>query len=219
MAFNTSISLEAKPRTGKGTNDSRRLRRDGLIPVTLYGAGDTASGTVGRRELAAILRSSSGRNTIFTVSLGSEATPVKIADLQLHPVHGQLIHADFMRISLTEKSEFEVPLKIIGEAIGVRQSAGLLDVPTHTLSISCLPGDLPDSIEVDVSHLQIGDHLRVSDLKIDTEKIEMLADPELLIATVVPPRVEEEPVVEAVAEGAAPEPEVIKKGKTEEEGS
>ena len=218
MAFNTSISLEAKPRTGKGTNDSRRLRRDGLIPVTLYGAGDTASGTVGRRELAAILRSSSGRNTIFTVSLGSEATPVKIADLQLHPVHGQLIHADFMRISLTEKSEFEVPLKIIGEAIGVRQSAGLLDVPTHTLSISCLPGDLPDSIEVDVSHLQIGDHLRVSDLKIDTEKIEMLADPELLIATVVPPRVEEEPVVEAAPEGAV-EPEVIKKGKTEEEES
>jgi len=218
MAFNTSISLEAKPRTGKGTNDSRRLRRDGLIPVTLYGAGDTASGTVGRRELAAILRSSSGRNTIFTVSLGSEATPVKIADLQLHPVHGQLIHADFMRISLTEKSEFEVPLKIIGEAIGVRQSAGLLDVPTHTLSISCLPGDLPDSIEVDVSHLQIGDHLRVSDLKIDSEKIEVLADPELLIATVVPPRVEEEPVVEAAPEGAV-EPEVIKKGKTEEEES
>jgi large subunit ribosomal protein L25 len=218
MAFNTSISLEAKPRTGKGTNDSRRLRRDGLIPVTLYGAGDTASGTVARRELAAILRSSSGRNTIFTVSLGSEATPVKIADLQLHPVYGQLIHADFMRISLTEKSEFEVPLKIVGEAIGVRQSAGLLDVPTHSLSISCLPGDLPDSIEVDVSHLQIGDHLRVSDLKIDTEKIEMLADPELLIATVVPPRVEEEPVVEAVPE-AAGEPELIKKGKTEEEES
>jgi large subunit ribosomal protein L25 len=218
MAFNTSISLEAKPRTGKGTNDSRRLRRDGLIPVTLYGAGDTASGTVGRRELAAILRSSSGRNTIFTVSLGSEATPVKIADLQLHPVHGQLIHADFMRISLTEKNEFEVPLKIVGEAIGVRQSAGLLDVPTHTLSISCFPGDLPDSIEVDVSHLQIGDHLRVSDLKIDTEKIEVLADPELLIATVVPPRVEEEPVVEAAPEVAG-EPEVIKKGKTEEEES
>jgi large subunit ribosomal protein L25 len=218
MALNTSISLEAKPRTGKGTHDSRRLRRDGLVPITLYGAGDTTSGTVGRRELAAILRSSSGRNSIFTVSLGSEATPVKIADLQLHPVHGQLIHADFMRISLTEKNEFEVPLKIVGEAIGVRQSAGLLDVPTHTLSISCLPGDLPDSIEVDVSHLEIGDHLRVSDLKIDTEKIEMLADPELLIATVVPPRVEEEPVVEAAPEAAA-EPELIKKGKTEEEES
>jgi large subunit ribosomal protein L25 len=218
MALNTSISLEAKPRTGKGTHDSRRLRRDGLVPITLYGAGDTASGTVARRELAAILRSSSGRNSIFTVSLGSEATPVKIADLQLHPVHGQLIHADFMRISLTEKNEFEVPLKIVGEAIGVRQSAGLLDVPTHTLSISCLPGDLPDSIEVDVSHLQIGDHLRVGDLKIDTEKIEVLSDPELLIATVVPPRVEEEPVVEAAPEGAV-EPEVIKKGKTEEEES
>jgi len=216
MAFNTSISLEATPRTGRGTNDSRRLRRSGRVPITLYGAGDTASGTVGSRELAAILRSSSGRNTIFTVSLGSESTPVKIADLQLHPVHGRLMHADFMRISLTEKSEFEVPLKIVGEAIGVRQSAGLLDVPTHTLSIKCLPGDLPDSIEVDVSQMEIGDHIRVSELKIDTSKIEVLSDPELMVATVVPPRVEEEPVVEAAPEAAA-EPEVIKKGKTEEE--
>src|SRR5262252_4851901 len=119
MALNKSLSLDARPRTGTGTNDSRRLRRDGLVPITLYGSGDSSSGTVGRRELAAILRSSSGRNTIFTVSLGSESTPVKIADLQLHPVNGQLIHADFLRISLPEKTEFEVPLRIVGEAIGV----------------------------------------------------------------------------------------------------
>lgn len=216
MSFDTSISLNATPRTERGKNAARRLRSEGKVPVTIYGHGDSATGTVVIRELAAILRSSGGRNTIFTLNINNESGPVKIADLQLDPIKGKLLHADLMRISLTEKTEFEVSVRIVGEAEGVRNSGGILDIPTHSLKIRCLPGDLPEHIEVNVSALSIGHHFRVSDLQIDREKIEILADPSVMLATVVAPRIEEEPVA-AVAAEAPVEPEVIKKGKTEEE--
>ena len=213
MSYDASISLDAQPRPLSGKGVAGRLRRDGLVPVTLYGGGEEAkSGSIVRREFAAIIRSR-GRNSIFNLNLDGIATPVKIADLQLHPVKGSLVHIDLMRISLTEKTEFEVRIEIVGEADGVKNFNGVLDQPTHTLRISCLPTDVPQTIEVDVTPLGIGDHFRVSDLKIDRDKIEVLADDELVLATVVAARVEEEatPAAEEPAE-----PEVIKKGKTEE---
>jgi large subunit ribosomal protein L25 len=214
MAFDSGISLTAQAREIAGSGSAKRLRRDGLVPMTIYGGkAETASGSVSKRELAAILRKS-GRNAIFTLDLAGAATPVKIADMQLHPVKGSLIHVDFMRISLTEKTEFEVPVDVIGEAEGIRLLGAILDQPTHSLEIRCLPTDVPKSIEVDVTGLAVGDHLRVSDLKIDREKIEILADEDLVIVTVAAPRIveEEAPVLEEPAE-----PEVIKKGKTDEE--
>jgi len=218
MSFDTSISLKANARTERGKNASRRSRREGRIPITIYGHGDSTTGTVAVRELAAILRKPGGRNTIFTLNINDESGPVKIADLQLDPIKGKLLHVDLMRISLTEKTEFEVSVRIVGEAEGVKHHGGILDIPTHSLKIRCLPGDLPEGIEVNVSALNIGDHIRVSDLQIDREKIDILADPSVMLATVVPPRIEEEPVAAVAPEGPA-EPEVIKKGKTEEEGS
>jgi len=213
MSLNKNISLEAKPRSERGKNASRRLRAQGLVPVTVYGGGEeSASTTIVKREFAALMRAY-GRNMIFTLNVDGATTPVKIADMQLDPVKGTLIHMDLMRISLTEKSKFEVPIKTVGEADGVKNLMGILEVVTHSLEVRCLPGDLPESIEVDVTSLGIGDNLKVGDLKLD-EKIEVLEDPETVIATVTAPRVEE-PTPEAVAEGAA-EPEVIKKGKGEE---
>jgi len=216
MSFDSGISLTAETREQIGKGAAKRLRREGQIPVTVYGGkGDNATASVSRRELAAILRRS-GKNAIFTLQVGAAATPVKIADMQLHPVKGNLVHVDFMRISLTEKTEFEVAIEVTGEADGVRNFNGILDLPTHELKIRCLPTDVPGSIVIDVTSLGIGDHFRVSDLKIDRDKIEVLEDENLVLATVVAARVEvEEPV--AVAEEPA-EPEVIKKGKTEEEG-
>ena len=214
MSFDSGVSLTAQAREGAGSGSSKRLRREGLVPMTIYGGKiDTASGSVSRRELAAILRKS-GRNAIFTLDLAGAATPVKIADLQLHPVKGNLIHVDFMRISLTEKTEFEVQIEIVGEPEGVRLHGAILDQPTHSLEIRCLPTDVPKSIEVDVTALGVGDHLRVSDLKVDRDKIEVLAEPDLVIVTVAAPKIVEEevPVVEEPVE-----PEVIKKGKTDEE--
>lgn len=214
MGLNNNISLDAKGRNGRGKNEARRLRAAGLVPVTVYGGGqEAASATIAKREIAAILRAH-GRNAIFTLNVDGAGTPVKIAHMQLDPVKGTLIHADLMRISLTEKSKFEVSIRIVGEADGVRNFGGILDVVNHSLEIRCLPGDIPQVVEVDVTRLGLGDHFSVADLQLG-DKIEVLSDPETVIVTVVAPRAEEP--AEAPTEEAAAEPEVIKKGKAEEE--
>jgi large subunit ribosomal protein L25 len=133
--------------------------------------------------------------------------------MQVDPVKGTLIHMDLMRISLTEKSKFETPIRIVGEAEGVKTLGGVLEVVTHSLEVRCLPGDLPSFVEVDVTPMSIGDKIKVGDLKLDS-KIEVLDDPETMIVTVTAPRAEE-PAPEVTPEAAA-EPEVIKKGKGEE---
>jgi large subunit ribosomal protein L25 len=213
MSLDRNISLEAKPRNGRGKNASRRQRAQGLVPVTVYGGGkDAASASIVKHEFAALLRGY-GRNVIFTLNVDGASTPVKIADMQVDPVKGTLIHMDLMRISLTEKSKFEVSIKTVGESEGVKSLGAILEVVTHSLEVRCLPGDLPSVIEVDVTPLGIGDNFKVGDLKLDG-KVEILDDPETVIATIVAPRAEE-PTPEAAPEGAA-EPEVIKKGKAEE---
>ena len=213
MSLDRNKSLEAKLRNERGKNASRRHRAQGLVPITVYGGGnETASASIVKREFAALLRGH-GRNVIFTLNVDGAATPVKIADMQVDPVKGTLIHMDLMRISLTEKSKFEVPIKMVGESEGVKSLGAILEVVTHSLDVRCLPGDLPSVIEVDVTPLGIGDNFKVGDLKLDG-KVEILDDPETLIATVVAPRAEE-PAPEVAPEAAA-EPEVIKKGKAEE---
>lgn len=212
MSLDSTISLDAKPRNERGKNAARRQRAQGLVPITVYGGGKEAeSANIVKREFATLLRGH-GRNVIFTLNVGGSATPVKIADMQVDPVKGTLIHMDLMRISLTEKSKFEAPVKIVGESEGVKTDSGILEVVTHALEVRCLPGDLPSSIDVDVTPLKIGDKIKVGDLKLDS-KVEVLNDPETIIAMVVAPRAEE-PAPETAAEGS--EPEVIKKGKGEE---
>ena len=214
MSLDRNITLNAKPRSDRGKNAARRLRAQGLVPVTVYGGGKEATSTViVKREFAALMRAH-GRNMIITLNVDGATTPVKIAEMQLDPVKGTLVHMDLMRISMTEKSKFEISIKLVGEADGVKQGGGVMEFVTHSLAVRCLPGDLPENVEVDVSSLGIGDNLKVSDLKLD-QKIEVLDDPETVIATVVAPRAEE-PTPEIAVE-AGSEPEVIKKGKTEEQ--
>ncbi len=209
MSFDTNLVLEAKPREERGKNASRRLRAAGMIPVTVYGHGDAAVGAVAKREIGALLRRH-GRSQVFNLTINGEATLVKIAELQLDPVKGSLIHADLMRVSLTEKTDFEVPVHITGEAEGVKLQGGLLDIPTHSLRIRCLPTALPEAINVDVTNLKIGGHIRARDLTMD-EGVELVSDPDTMIVTLIGHK---EEVV--VAEPVAAEPEVIKKGKPEE---
>lgn len=210
MSFDNNISLNAKNREERGKNASRRLRAAGLVPVTVYGGGgESTSATVTKREFAALIRHH-GRNTIFTLDVEGATGPVKIADVQIDPIKGFLVHADLMRISMTEKSKFEIPIKVVGESEGVKLSGGIMDIPTHSLDVRCLPGDLPSVVEVDITYLGLGDHLSVKDLNLG-DKIEILTDSETVIVNIVAPRAEEEPVAETAAE-----PEVVKKGKTEE---
>src|SRR6185369_11692139 len=218
MAEKKDYKVQAKVRDGRGKNDARRARRDGMVPITVYGGGaETVAAVAPLAELAAILRSDAGRNTIFTIDVeGVGASEVMFHDRQIDPVKGRLIHADLTRLVKGQKIEVTVPLHLVGEPIGVKDSQGVLEQVFREIEIRCEPRLIPDSIEADVSHLDVHDVLHVSDLKVD-EGIEILEDPETVVATVGIIREEEVAPAPAV-EGEEPaEPEVIGKGKKEEE--
>lgn len=210
MSASTTITLDATTRQETGKNVSRRLRAAGQVPATVYGADEApVTSAVAKRELAALIRRH-GRSKIIHLNLDGKSIPVKIASLQLDPVREVVIHADFMRVRMNELTNFSVPLRVHGEPDGVKNADGILDVVLHNLEIRCLPGDLPEAIDVDVTALGVGAHLSVADLKL-AGNIEVLTDAEAVIATCISPRAE----AESAGEGPA-EPEVIKKGKTEE---
>ncbi len=218
MAERKEITVRAEKRVGRGKNDARRARRDGLVPLTIYGGeGDTVSATAPLRELAAILRSDTGHNTIFTLDMvGVHAHEVMFLDRQIDPVHGRLVHADLRRLVRGQKIEVTVPLHLTGEAVGVLEEEGVLEQIERELKIRCSPRDIPEAINVDVSNLKVHDVLHVSDIPA-IEGIEMVSDSETVIATVGIVREEPEAAPAVVAEGeeAPAEPEVIGKGKKE----
>jgi large subunit ribosomal protein L25 len=217
------ILVNAEPRDGVGKGFARRLRMKGLIPGAVYGEGKSAAAVaVNLKEIAAILRSDTGRNTIFKLGLpDQEPDTVIIKDTQIDPVKGRLLHADFLRLSLTTATRVNVQIVTIGEPIGVKRDGGILELEHREVLVECLPGDIPERIQVDVSELEIGKHRTVADLIYDREKIKVINDESQVVAAVIPPRlIEETPTAVAATpeEGAAApgEPEVIKKGKTEE---
>jgi large subunit ribosomal protein L25 len=187
-----------------------------MVPLTIYGGeGESVSAIAPLSELAAILRSEAGHNSIFTLDIeGVGASEVMFQDRQIDPVRGRLVHADLRRLVRGQKLEFTVPLHLIGEPIGVRDESGVLEQVLREVEIRCEPRSIPDSIDLDVSNLGVHDMLHVSDIP-QTEGIEILADPEMVIATVSVVR--EEPVEAPIAEEAPAEPEVIGKGKKEDE--
>jgi large subunit ribosomal protein L25 len=217
MAEKKEFKIQAKRREGRGKNDARRVRRTGMVPITVYGGGgETVAAVAQLSELAAILRSESGRNTIFTIDVeGVGASEVMFHDRQIDPVRGRLIHADLTRLVKGQKIEVTVPLHLEGVPIGVEEKQGVLEQILREIEIRCEPRAIPDVINVDVSHLDVHDVLHVSDLKVG-EGIEILKDMDTVIATVG--IVKEEVAPTPVVEGEEPvEPEVIGKGKKEEE--
>jgi large subunit ribosomal protein L25 len=211
------ITVQSSVRELKGKGPNRRLRIAGKIPAVLYGhKSQNMALEVDPKEIFKILHSDTGENTIFLLDVpGKEKINVLIKEYQLEPVSHRLLHADFYEVAMDEVLEVDVPLEVIGEAYGVKTEGGLLDIVHRELRVECLPADIPENIEVDVTELKIGDHIRVKDLKI-SEKIKILDDPETVVVAVEHPRAEE-PVAAAVpATEAEQEPEVIKKGKAVE---
>ena len=212
------FKVQAKVREGRGKNDARRARRDGMVPITVYGGdGETVAAVAPLAELAAILRTDTGRNTIFTIDVeGVGASEVMFHDRQIDPVKGRLIHADLARLVKGQKIEVTVPLHLNGEPFGVREKQGVLEQVVREIEIRCEPREIPDALEIDVTNLDVHDVLHVSDIPV-SETIEILTDAELVVATIG--IVKEEVVAAPAAEGEEPaEPEVIGKGKKEEEG-
>jgi large subunit ribosomal protein L25 len=198
-----------------------------MIPAAVYGEGGEASAVaINAKEIASILRSGTGQNTIFKLALSEgegEPANVIIKDYQVDPIRGRLLHADLMRLSMTTLTRVDVSIELLGEPVGVKSDGGILELQLREIEVECLPTDIPQHLQVDVSNLRIGDHVTVADLVYDREKVKLLVDENQIVAGVLAPRMVEEvaPAAAAVAEGeAAPaaEPEVIKKGgKTEEE--
>ena len=218
MAEKKDYRVQAKVRDGRGKNYARRARRECMVPITVYGGGaETVAAVAPARDLAAILRSEAGRNTIFTIDVeGVGESEVMFHDRQIDPVKGRLIHADLTRLVKGQKIEVTVPLHLTGEPLGVRENGGNLEQILREIEIRCEPREIPDTLEVDVTNLDVHDTLHVSDIQV-SDKVEILTDPELVIATVG--IVKEEVVAAPAVEGEEPaEPEVIGKGKKEEEG-
>jgi large subunit ribosomal protein L25 len=214
------ITVEARPRDERGKNAARRLRRKGEVPAVLYGGeGNSLTLAVKAKQLAAILRSQSGHNTIFKVKLPTGDQSAMLKDWQVDPLLGLLLHVDLQRVAMDVRMHVKVPVHTFGEPQGVKLQGGIFEMVTREVEIECLPSDIPGEIRVDVSELMIGKQLRAGDLPIDTAKIKLVTDPQRVVAHVVALRAEEEKPAEAVAaEAAAPaEPEVIKKGKKEAE--
>ncbi len=226
-------TLDAKKRDGRGKNEARRLRGSGRIPAVVYGArkdGQAPEGVpvaVDPKEVLRILHSESGANTLINLKLdGSGESRVMVRDYQLDPVTHQLLHADFYQLAMDKAIIVSVPIVIKGEPAGVKQQGGLLDFVTREIQVQCLPTDIPEHIDIDVSELMLHQSIRVKDLATDP-KWKAMTDGETMLVHVVVPKAEEAAATAtAEAEGvAAPvaaagttaEPEVIKKGKTEKE--
>ncbi|WP_348263818.1 50S ribosomal protein L25 [Telmatobacter sp. DSM 110680] len=214
----------AKPREGKfNKNAARRVRVAGRIPAVLYGAGhDAVAVEVDPKQISRILFSETGQNTIFDIEVaGIPPAKAMIVDSQREPIKDKLIHIDMKRIALDKVLRVSVRVKLLGIPVGVKTEGGILDQVLREVEIECLPADIPNHIDVDVSELAMHGVLRVSDLP-HSEKIKYLNNEDATVAHVVSIR---EEVVAAPAEGELPvageagatptEPEVAKKGKGE----
>jgi large subunit ribosomal protein L25 len=216
--------LEAQTRDSFGKNEARRTRREGKVPAVLYG-GDGGSATpiaVAPKPLLKILHSESGQNTLIQLKMsGAGDTRVLVKDFQLDPITHEILHADFYRVAMDKVLRVTIPILVHGEPPGVKQQGGVLEHIRREIEIECLPGDIPEHIDVNVGELMLHQGVRVRDIATDP-KWKAVSDPDLMLVHVIMPKAEEAPAAAdatAAAATATPaEPEVIKKGKKDEEG-
>jgi large subunit ribosomal protein L25 len=216
-------TLEAVKRDGRGKNEARRLRAAGKIPAVVYGTrreGKAPEGIplgVDPKVLLHILHSDSGANTLINLKFDGSESRVMVKEYQLDPVTHRLLHADFYQLAMDKAITVTVPIVLKGESRGVKQQGGLLDFVTRDIQVHCLPTDIPEHIDVDVTELELNQSIRVRDLVL-SDKWKPISDADTMLVHVVIPKAEEvAPAADvAAAPAATAEPEVIKKGKTEE---
>jgi large subunit ribosomal protein L25 len=221
-AASGSITVAAEPRQAGTKNQARRVRKSGRVPATVYGAGkNPVSVSLDPKQIWQIMHSAAGHNTLFELQMDSEKTMAMIVDWQNDPIKGALLHVDVKRIAMDKKLTLRVPIVLVGEAFGVKTEGGILEQVLREIELECLPSDIPAHIEYNISELHFGQVVRVKDLP-HGGKLEFLTDEDEPVAHVVHVKEIEVATPEAAAAeaGTAPaEPEVIKKGKQEEEGA
>jgi len=208
------LSVDTRTETGKGAN--RRLRVAGHIPGVIYGKGrETQSVVLDPKALEAVLhKSGAGLNTLIDLSVAGRTDTVLVKELQRHPVHGSYVHVDFFKVDLSQKITVSVPIRVVGKAHGV-EFGGILDHPLRELEVQCLPRAIPEFVEVDVSALEVGQSIHVSELRLP-EGVLVMTDAALPVASVVLPAAEVEATpTETVVEGEVPEGEVVEAAPAE----
>ncbi|MES1256523.1 MAG: 50S ribosomal protein L25 [Acidobacteriota bacterium] len=217
--------LEATARHTIGKNEARRTRRSGKVPAVVYGAATAGASreatpiSVEPRALLKILHSESGANTLISLKLdGVGDARVLIKDYQVDPVTRALLHADFYRVAMDRALQVTIPVLVKGEPKGVKVQGGLLEFIRREIVIECLPGDIPEHVEIDVSDLMLHQGVRVRDVATDA-RWKAISDLDMMLVHVIQPRAEEAATPEATAAAATAtpaEPEVVKKGKKED---
>ena len=215
------VTLEVASREGKGTGVARKLRAKGKIPGVVYGGHrDPVAIEVDRKAVTDLIQKSDhGVRSIFLLKLTGtdQQRHAMIKEMQIDPISRKLMHIDFVRVVMDEVVRVTVPVRLNGSPIGIKEG-GLLDFQVRDLHVECLPGQIPDSVELDISNLAIHDYIRVSELPLP-QGVKVLDDPDRVVVGVTHQKAEAEPTPEAAAADAAAvpaEPEVIKKGKVEE---
>ncbi len=218
------VDLKVERRMGTGKGVARQLRQRDQIPAILYGDGEPILLTADPKGLLRVLGTEAGENVILNLTIvdgGEFSRKAMVKELQVDPVTGRPLHADFLVISMERPIEVDVPVEAVGVATGVKDKGGILDQILRELKVRCLPGAIPDKITLDVSALDIGDVIHVSDLPIP-QGVELLTDLDQTVVTVVAPKVEVEevaaPTEEEVAAAAAAEEELAKEPGAEAEG-
>lgn len=210
-----TINVEKRVKTGKGA--SRSLRRKDMIPAVLYRGGDSQPIKFSKKELLKFINTVVGQQAMVNLQFEDGTNKLAlIKDYQIDPVKGELLHADFFEVSLTEKVKVSVHVSIVGESIGVKRDGGILQYLLREIEVECLPDRIPSHIELDISNLEIGQSIHVGDIKLD-EGIKVLTDPDEVIVNVVAPIIEEAAAPAEAVPTEVAEPEVIKKGKKEED--
>lgn len=197
--------LRAEIREGTGKGVARKLRAQGLLPAVFYGAHtQTLPLVVNPKELLGTLQTEAGGNVLIDLEIKkgdhAERKVVMVKDLQIDPLQRKALHADFYEVAMDVMVTVEVPIQLVGKPEGTKMG-GILEQIRRTLEIQCFPGDIPKSIEIDVSSLKIGDSIHVNDIQI--EKVRIISDTNFTIATVVPPLAEEKKVEEVAPEAVA----------------
>jgi large subunit ribosomal protein L25 len=210
------VIVKAEVRKDRGKNDARRLRAAGRVPLIVYGGGaETVAASASIKDLAAILRSDSGQNTVFSLDVAdADTNEVMFHDRQIDPLKGRLVHVDLRRLTKGEKIEVTVPIHLIGEAIGLKEEGAILNQQLREIKVLCEPSKIPEFLEIDVENLEMNESVHVSDLKVG-EGIEIHETPETVVASIVLVKEED---LEPAPETDAAEPELVG-DKTEEDTS
>ncbi|MBD3854065.1 MAG: 50S ribosomal protein L25 [Acidobacteria bacterium] len=225
MAESPEIVVTVETREGRGSAEAGRMRHQGMVPAVVYGGGmPPVPIAVDEHSIRELLKGAAGENTIFLLKLKGtdEERLAMIKELQVDRISGHFIHIDFIRITRGHKLTVKMPVELVGDCVGVRHG-GRVDFVTRDVEIEILPREMFDKFVLDVSNLEVGEHLKVADLASQLpENAKFLEDENRVVAVVEIPKIIEEPVEEEIEDeelvtAEAEEPEVIGKGKAEEE--